>query len=121
MIGMGFVAYNWAMKNRASFETVPKEGQEYGKGKTTEQCADAAIKRLGSTAFDISKQVSAQMFITGCLQTAQRSEELCATAPRQTEVIKIGQWSAEQCKKRNSDNPQGCAQMFQLVAASCHR
>jgi len=121
MIGVGFVAYNWAMKNRDTFEKVPKQGQEYGKGKTFEQCADAAVEQLGSNAFDLTKRMQAQMFITGCLSTAEKSPELCATAPQPSEILKLGQWTADQCRKRNSNNPQGCAQMYQIVAASCHR
>ena len=116
LIAGGFIGYHWVMKNKGQFTAMRQQGIEFGKGKDSNQCVDAALSRLSGT---LMSSVNARVFAGGCLTSATDSPDLCASVPPATEIIKSAQWGVEQCRKRGTADQQGCSQIFQEVMVHC--
>jgi hypothetical protein len=113
-----FIAYRWVTKNKDQIVAARNEGIEFGKGKDYVQCTDAALARLGN---GVTAQIQTRVFADGCYSSATKSEELCATVPPRTEIMKNAQWNADECRKRGIANQQPCMQVMQALAEGCRR
>lgn len=118
MIAAGFVGYHWFMKNKDQLLATRNEGIEFGKGKDSSACVDAALTKLTG---GLTGGINAKIYIEGCLTTATPSTSFCADVPPPTEIMKAAQWSVDQCRKRGVKDQQGCTQVMQSVAQFCQK
>jgi len=118
MIAIGFVGYHWFMKNKDQLMATRKEGIAYGTGKDAGACVDEGLKKLGG---GLTSQITAKIFVEGCLTTAMPSPALCANVPPPSEMMRVAQWSVEECRRRGISDQQGCGQVMQSVAQYCQK
>jgi hypothetical protein len=120
----GFLTYRWVRANKGKLMAAGKEmqaeGSAFGQGKDGSQCVDEALRRLHADP-GLTGQIKVRIFTQGCLSTASPSPELCAGAPRPSEIIASANWAVQQCKKRNVQEDQACSSIMQEVQRHCDR
>jgi hypothetical protein len=120
----GFLTYRWVRANKGKLMAAGKEmqaeGSTFGQGKDGAQCVDEALRRLHADP-GLTGQIKVRIFTQGCLSTASPSAELCAGAPRPSEIIASANWAVQQCKKRNVQEDQACSSIMQEVQRHCER
>jgi hypothetical protein len=120
----GFLTYRWVRANRGKLMAAGKEmqaeGSNFGQGKDGAQCVDEALRRLHADP-GLTGQIKVRIFTQGCLSTASVSPELCAGAPRRSEIIASANWAVQQCKKRSVQEDQACNGIMQEVQRHCER
>lgn len=86
------------------------EGQKFGRSTDNEGCVTEAISRYKPDP-GMSKALSTQLFLQGCLQTSRETPEFCDTVPKRTEFLKSAAWQAAQCSQHGLHDSY-CPQIF---------
>jgi len=120
----GFFTYRWVSANKgrlmAAGKEMQAEGANFGRGKDGAQCVDEALRRLHADA-GLTGQIKVRIFTQGCLAAASPSPELCAGAPRRSEIMASANWAVQECKKRHVQEDQACSSIMQEVQQHCER
>ena len=123
IIAVGGAVY-WVYHNKdrwvQSAKQFAKEAEEFGAKTNNAGCLEEALSRYKRDK-SITGRISAQGFLTVCLQASEPSPEFCDGAPPRNEKLKSASWALKKCGDAGLQNDQGCQQIFGLVQVYCHR
>ena len=117
-----FFGYRWWSDNKGRLMDAAKraeeEGEAFGRNVNASVCVDETLTRV-KRCDGIPCELGTRLFLDGCLRTAARSPELCASMPARSEYLKRAQWTLDECARRNLAGDQRCSRVMQAVAIAC--
>ena len=99
---------------------VMTEGREFGRNTDNQGCVDETLVRYKKEP-GFTSVISLSIFSRACLDASRPTPGFCNDVPKPTEIIKSGQWRAEQCRRADLSSDSYCRQLFQPVQEFCQR
>ena len=104
----------------AAGQKVRAEGQEHGKTSTEDGCVTAALARYEDDR-SLTGQITARVWLTGCLETAPRDPAFCASVPPKNELTRTITWRLRECKRLGFEDDSACPNILNAVQDHCAR
>ena len=96
-------------------------GTEFGTGKDGRACLVEALRQGdGCGGFDIPCEVTAGIFLEGCLETAATEPDLCKDVPPNTEILSSVQFRLATCAALGRQADQRCGRIVDHLQQHCH-
>lgn len=96
------------------------QGRDFGRITDNQGCVDESISRYKKNP-GFSGALATNLFMSSCLQNSRLTPGFCDDVPKQTEILKSGQWRAEQCNRVDLSTDGYCQQLFSPVQQFCER
>jgi hypothetical protein len=120
----GYLGYRWWSNNRGRLVSEGRramaEGKELGRGREAPQCIEAMIKRLQSCA-GVPCELKTRLYFDGCLSTAELPPLLCTSIPPQDEIMKLVDWTRDECARRGMPGDPRCGRVLMQLRVRCDR
>ena len=103
-------------------DEVVREAKEYGRGRTSRNCLDEAMRRSERClSFNIKCGVRNSLFLRYCLDSGRRTAGFCRDVPEKNEILKTATWRVAVCKKHYKKvDPNICGSILMAVQEHCH-
>ncbi len=95
-----------------------EEGKSFGAKTDQVGCLDEAIRRLEGTVGAVD-EVGNRMFLTGCLDTAELTDDFCVGVPSETDIVDGSAWVGATCTEYEKGGDQSCHQLVAQVQKFC--
>ena len=119
-----FMGVRWFQSNKdelmAKAKAVRAEGEEYGRSATASACVAKAIETYRADSA-VMREVSARLWLSGCLDTATPESELCTGVPPTSEIVRTVTWRMRECSRLGLDGDRGCTRILEEVQRYCEK
>lgn len=122
VLGTVGVGYIWWRSNGEELvdagRQAMEEGREFGATSDNQGCVAAAFGRLADCD-GFRCELSAQVFLTGCLTSSQKTPDFCTGVPREREILKTVRWRAGVCDAVQLPAEGSCSRLLGPVQEFC--
>jgi hypothetical protein len=113
----------WVASNKdrlvAEGKVSVSEAEAFAASHDQNACVDESLRKMGACD-GIMCEAQSKVFLTMCLQRAERSPALCEGVPPAKEILKTSSWVVDECRRRGKGTDQRCTRLLQAVPQVCH-